>query len=183
MDFSISLAFLVLASVCLWFIIGAKGKTVSKMIMISIATLFSVCVYNSLESYKGWASQDALPEDFFVKWVLVEEPYGKDEGSIYFWIKERGEKDKTPPFFYEEDFGTPRAHSVPYSEQVHKMAQEMQKRLMQGEAVAGKNKGGKKGKGISLDGKESGEKLGSFNFSKELDIEFYTLPKGSVLTK
>jgi hypothetical protein len=186
MDFSIALSFLILASICLWFIIGAKGKTISKMIMISVATLFSYCVYTSLISYKGWATEQALPEDFFVKWTIVKEPYEKDEGAIYIWVKERGTPNKKDLFFYDEEFGNPRAHKIPYSPKMHEVAQKMQQKLMKGETVIGKGK--KKGKGGKGDQElemVSGEegKFGSFNFSKEMDIEFYTLPKGSVLRK
>jgi len=185
----------------LWLIIGAKGHWLLKMVFISLSLYFGLAMWSSVENLLGWPTNTELPEKFRIYWVEIKEPnkITGDKGAIYLFVK--GMKVKQEPKesswlveLYPAERDDYRLHQVPYSLQMHKNAQLMQKGLRAGKKFYGTNKGkGGKGKGSGKGGKGKGEGGdgpnvpgrdgegreglgGSFDFSQEQGIMFYELP-------
>lgn len=168
MILGISIAFLLLSAVVLWFVIGAKGKVLTKVIAIILTCGFSISVYNGLESFRGWPTYDDVPDKFSIKWVIINEPKSKtEEGNIFLWIdkvpeyakKQIGEfenKEKLDPkklLYYNGVDGHPRAYRLPYSKEMHKMMQRVKAALKQGFPVVVQKKGNKSGSAAASGGK------------------------------
>ena len=84
----ITISFIILGTILLWFLIEADGKWLPKVFAILITLMFSLNVARSFNNLSGWASDDDLPEKFLIHWVLVKEPSkaGGDTGGIYVWV-------------------------------------------------------------------------------------------------
>ncbi len=186
---SIPLAFLIISSLILWFIIGAKGQWFLKLITMTFTFYLCLSIGISLQNWAGWPSDQPLPEEFIVHWIKVKEPHKKTgaSGHIYVWASSVGEyyqKDgwdgwrKFLISFYTHDPKEPRVHRLPYSVESHERAQTALGSLMRGKGVGGKNKGGKGdgGEGEGGNGDTNGDGNGGGSLSRSDDIIFHELP-------
>ncbi len=143
--------------VCLlWFVIASKGHWLFKTFFIP-ATLFTTFLLsNSINGLLGWPTPDALPSEFVIFAVHIDEPR-----NIYLWVK--SDKYEQRFFtFHEINSVEPRGYKLPYSRNTHeKLAQ------MQGDGQIGP-KGAKVG---SKKGPNSQYKYGEME-----DIDLYILP-------
>lgn len=189
----IPIGFILIASILLWFMIGAKGWWVWKAIAIGLTLYFGVAVWHSVNSYLGWPSHDPLPPKYMVSWVVIQEPDQKTShpGAFYLWVKEIESTDKDPflnSMAYRANSFEPRVYRLPYDPQLHKQMQQMLNQMKKGQvfiggANAGKGgdgKGGKgkgKGKGGKGEGPKGHGKGEGFGFSHQSrDIYLYPLP-------
>ena len=183
----IPLAFVILASITLWFIILGKGYWYIKAFVVALTLYFSFGMWASLSNLSGWPSEQQLPEKFVLHWALVKEPSKTDitqTGSILLWASEKFDEDEETvntilPFVKVKRNTSPRVYKLPYSEEMHEKLSKAMKQLTQGKGVMG-GKGdaeGKEGgeKGLGKDGKgKRGKGYGSL--SQEQDYIFYDLP-------
>lgn len=202
MVLGLTLAFLLMAACILWFVIGAKGFVPIKIAAIIIGCGFSIAVFNSLHSYKGWPSVEDTPNKFMIKWVVVNEPDKSkgEEGDIFIWtarppadLLKDGDIEDPNFLYYTGASHEPRAYRLPYSKELHKTMQKAQEALKKGQPVMvdktsagqkGQEGNGKKGDGKEGQGKagpkgkdgNKGEALGSWNFSKKQRWEVHKLP-------
>lgn len=82
--------------------------------------------YVSIEEIKGWPVPGALPDQFSVHYIVVDEPSKAtgEEGRIYIWL--RNVDDSGMPF------GKPRVHEMLFSEALAQRSQEAIGILMDG---------------------------------------------------
>jgi len=181
----IAVAFVVITSLILWFVIGSRGMWGLKIATIASALYFCLSISFSLENFEGWPSNASLPEEFRVHWMVIEEPDKKGgKGAIYIWAKSLKSLDDESGWwisFEGSDTNTPRAYRLPYTRELHERAQDALKRLQAGEGVVGK-RGQEKAGGGEGDGSEgppgnggdSGKGEGSL--TKNGGVTFQELP-------
>lgn len=193
------IAFIILASILLWFIIGSKGYWWVKGIAIAITLYFSFAMWASLGDLCGWPSDKQLPHKFQVHWIVIKEPLKgakADDGAIYMWVKELDlehkpkETARNPyllPLVGKPAIGEPRVHTLPYSQELHKKAAGALGQIRAGKNVVGQNDGtgeglagdgeGGTGKGKGREGTGMRDGNGDGDLSRESDlISFYELP-------
>lgn len=165
--FGIPLAFIIIAALTLWVVLGCKGYWWLKMITISLSIFFSISLWNSLVSLQGWPTAQTMPEKFEVKWLDVKEPNKKtgQEGCIYVWAKDL--EPNSPPeeaviplsiqLHAKKESGEPRLYKLPYSRGMHQQAEGIKQMIGKGGRFYGTLSKGKKGTGMSqleADGKK-----------------------------
>jgi len=189
----ISLAFIVMVTTMLWFIILGKGHWLVKLPLILGSIYISVSIWYSMNGLLGWPTPETLPETFQVYWVEINEPE-----AIYVWVKDttKDEDDEVVliPLHSYENSNAPRAYKLPYTKQGHEQAQGMKAQLMAGKPVFGTTKkpGGEgkegegegegEGKGQGREG-EGGEGEGDGSLSQDQEPMFYELPPAKFLDK
>jgi len=196
--FGIPAAFVIIATLTLWIVIGSKGWWWAKGIVVAIAILFSVSLWHSLAGLEGWPTEQSMPQKFEIKWIVVEEPNNKtgSEGQILIWARDLEpllkEKSSIPILHNKEASNEPRLHKLPYTRELHEQAMKIQKKIgaggkfygeMSKDGMKGKGKGdGKGGKGKGKGGKGpkgegNGEGTGDGgDLSNEQDPIFHELP-------
>lgn len=183
--------FVFIAALLLWFVIGIKGKPIIKTILILIILPLSVTVWNSIESYQGWATPKPIPnKSLFLSGVIFPPDKQRGyEGEIFLWLleykdpieleKEKNKKSFTFFLAYKPK-NEPRAHKVPYSKELEKQVEEALENNKKGiMTIVEKNKGkGKKPDGQDATGNNAingNEDVGKWT-NYETDYRFYPLP-------
>lgn len=136
---AIPLAFIMLAAVLCWQLIGAKGKWWLKLIAIVVVPGFGLAVWGSIGSYKGWPTNDGPPEKAVVIATSVREPDPKtgDPGAIYVWLMPLEPiTGGSNPLGYASPGGEPRAYKFPYTRPGHEMAEGAERSIRMGRPVA-----------------------------------------------
>jgi hypothetical protein len=202
--FGIPLAFVIIAALTLWVVLGCKGYWWLKLVMVSLSIFFSISLWNSLVSLQGWPTSQTMPEKFEVKWLDVKEPNKKtgEEGCIYVWARdiEPNKPDSSigaaaplsVQLHTKEESGEPRLYKLPYSRGMHEQAEGIKEMIGKGGRFYGRlaqageageggmsqlgadGKGSGKGKGRPGQGKPNGEGGGSLSEGQE--FVFHELP-------
>jgi len=168
MNLWILVTYLILISLLLWVVIGAKGKWWIKALLILATIWFGFYLDEKLNDLKGWPYLAELPYRFEVKWAGAKEPNQRtsDPGTLYFLVTTNTE--------------TPRLYQIEYSRQGHRLVEKMMMKLREGGRIVGskdgfgnqkgakKNKGGEKQQGFPS--------LGSIRGSKFMDVRNVPLP-------
>ena len=127
---SITLAFILLTSLILWFVIGSKGLWRLKAATILLTLYLCLSVNFSLDNLMGWPSSQQPPKEFRVHWVVIKEPNKKtgDKGDVYVWVTDMNPKEKDDGSFFisfaNENMRKPRSYRLEYSKELHKDGQE-----------------------------------------------------------
>ena len=179
---TLTVAFILLSAIILWFVIGAKGQWSLKAACIALTLYFSLSLSQSLSSVEGWPSTDKMPKQFQVHWAVVEEPdkITGEQGAIYLWLTSLSEEEPSSSFFlsfYEFNKDSPRAYVIPYSRKNHEKIEGILGQLKQGQGVMGgtadgNGEGDGQGKGEG-DGDGHG---GGGGFSNSPELYFGPLP-------
>jgi len=195
----IPIAFTIIAVILLWGILGSKGWWWLKMIAISVTIFFAVAVEESVSTYLGWSTKDAMPDLYLIHWVEVQEPIksnSEDKGAIYIWVRDidynkNKEEDAWHLSFldYNSTKKEPRSYMIPYTKNKHAKAKAMQEGIKKGKKYIGgakakamsegkgdgKGDGDGKGKGKGKgDGKGKGN--GVYQYDIDQELHFYELP-------
>ena len=159
---------LIMGLLC-WFVIGVKGRWVTKSLMITLSIWFAVTLGYTFHNFMGWPSE----EEFKTKtsqiiWFQIIEPSKthRTPGAIYLWVREMNppEKEKgltikelSNPmhwFTYPDPNTAPRSYKIPYSTKMHKKLRDVaegrgrgQQAYVKIEAKGEKKDGHKKGRG------------------------------------
>lgn len=164
----IPLAYVIVAALTLWIVIGSRGHWIMKVIAIIGSVLFSVSLWHSLVSLQGWPTAETLPEKFEIKWIDVKEANKKTgfEGAIYVWVKDispeaDADTANIPILHSKGKSNDSRLHIMPYSRELHKQAEGIKKQIASGKRYFGEMKKGKGG--IKGDGKGDGKGKGKGN--------------------
>jgi len=196
--FGIPLAFMIMAALTLWVVIGCRGWWWLKMIVVAASIFFSISLWQNLADLQGWPTMAEVPQKFEIKWVEVEEPNKKtgDPGGVYVWLKDINPEAEIEETFYlrlhhKELEEEPRIHKMPYSRSAHEQAQGIKEKIAQGQRVfaqkgeqgmgtggegEGEGEGKGKGSGQPGEGKPGGREGGSGSMSQEQDWIFHELP-------
>jgi len=183
----ITLGFILIASLILWYIIGSKGHWVSKAAIILLSLYFCLSVGLSLSELMGWPTTEKLPSKFFLHWAVVEEPDPKtgDKGGVYIWTKpldptrDRDQSWQDYLLSFYDGESQPRAHKLPYSRELHEQAQSALGMIMQGQSVGGTSFGepgdgetaGAEGDSEAVEGSE-----GEGSLTRNGGVIFHKLP-------
>jgi len=192
----IPIAFVIIVSILLWLLIGAKGKWYLKAILMAIALYTSVGLWTSIDGMLGWPTAKSPPETFQIHWLTVEEPnkITGDSGAIYLWASDmdQEEVDKNPFLFgMPVEKGKSRLYTLPYSRNAHEQSENILTRLKNGESViASKGKPGEgEGEGeegnsqAGREGEGTGEGSSDGSISQEQDYIFHILPPAKLPDK
>jgi len=199
---SITLAFILLTSLVLWFVIGSKGLWGLKAATILLTLYLCLSVNFSLENLFGWPSNQQPPKEFRVHWVVIKEPNKKtgDKGDVYVWVTDMNPKEKDDGSFFisfaNENMYKPRAYRLEYSKELHEDGQKALEMIMGGQAVMGTNEG-LQGQGEDGDGQgdgqgeggegdgdgEGGDGEGGGSLSRNGGISFQPLPPSKLPSK
>ena len=160
--FGIPLAFVIIAALTLWVVVGSRGWWWVKGCVVAIAIFFSISLWHSLGGLEGWPTDQPLPEKFEIKWIVIEEPNKKtgSKGRILVLAKnlnpELKNKSRIPLLHSKDKSNEPRIHELPYSRELHKQSIQIQKKI----AAGGKFYGEMKARGKGLKGKGEGKGKG-----------------------
>jgi hypothetical protein len=161
MAIGIGILFCILSCLLLWVIIGGRGHWLVKLALILPTVWFSLAISNTLPTMLGWPSEDEIPAKFEVFWIKVTNPSLTKgaEGSILVWLEDLGKQgDEYDSIWslYRPGNDEPRVHRLPYSEQLHKQANQALDLIKKGKRVAGE-RGNLKGDGDGKGGKGKGK--------------------------
>jgi len=163
---------LALVAMLVWFIIGAKGHWIAKIVLTFILSMSSLAVWNTIYVFSGWPTYEPLPSKFRLHYAVVNEPNRDSLGSIKLWVTSKYEGRS---LLENIDKTQPRAYSIPYSRENHKQIKDALQGIKNGQTVemgmGGKNKGG------NSKGKSSGRKGGESDSSPNSKPDgLYILP-------
>ena len=123
----IAIAFVLVAGLLLWFVIGSRGPWWLKLPAILATCLFTFAVWDALDSFSGWPAAESPPSRALLLGSSVDEPR-----AIYLWLM-------TPSAHglleYRSKGAEPRAYRVPYSRQLHKQVDRASQLARKGEPV------------------------------------------------
>jgi hypothetical protein len=168
----ITISFIALSSLVLWFVIGSRGIWGLKMVAIASSIYLMLSIAGSMDEFRGWPTVSSMPEKFQVHWVIIDEPnYAMGhEGAIYIWAtpNENGsiERDGWMSWlvlFRDDNDGHPRAYKIPYGVRTHERLEPMMAKIKDGDRIIGMNLT------EEGDGSEEGDSL--------QDLIFYDFPK------
>jgi len=136
----LSIAFVIIAAIVLWFSIRTPGKIIIKAILIPATVWYSLVLYYSVPNLMGWPISRSIPGNSQVLAIHIKEPDPKhnDPGAIYFWVNIKPSSKspgKSPgAWFNPKNVFTyaskthPRAYQLPYSRKMHKAIVEAQRK-------------------------------------------------------
>lgn len=189
------LAFIILAAILLWYVIGARGQWWIKLILIAAVPYFSIAILLAMTSYLGWPTPRDPPDKFVLLWAEIREPDRSisDPGAIYVWLLPYGENSDSSkgPFDYQPSQNEPRAYKMPYTRRFHEMLEQAKGLIKQGKRVVVER--GKSGIGDGSGDTDREGRRGQDNLlpeknergdsGQEQDYRFYELPKPRVQKK
>jgi len=188
---SLTIGFAVITSLLLWVIIGSKGHWATKAFVIAVALYFCLSVGVSIRGFKGWPTDEPLPDEFYVHWMVIQEPDRKTGfgGAIFAWVHPLKERKKTSGWtdylvLLRGDSSEPRAYKLLYTRKLHEKAQEALGMIRGGQQVVGLNGSGsgegEAGSGEDPSGQGGGEGSqdgeGAGSLTEGGDISFQRLP-------
>jgi hypothetical protein len=150
----LSIAFVIISAIVLWFSIRTPGQIIIKAILIPATVWYSLALYYTVPNLMGWPISQSLPDNSQVLAIRIQEPNPKhnDSGAIYFWVNikpnsksgEQTLKAQLNPksVFSYNSKSQPRAYQLPYSRKLHKAIVEAQRKA---EGVPGAQLRTKKG--------------------------------------
>ncbi len=127
----LTLAYAGLAALLLNLNLATRYGALLKTAAIVLVTSLYAATWYGHRALTGWASAEALPEQFRVHWIVIDEPdkTGNGEGALYLWVQELDSAGLPA--------GPPRAHELPWSATRARASQEALERLAAGERLNG----------------------------------------------
>lgn len=156
----LGVAFIIIASLFLYFFINSKGHIGFKMLLIPIVLWYSLVLLYMPPKMMGWpTTQEPFGENRLIQ-LLIKEPFKNNPGAIYLLvIGDEGEKVSlmnkmlNPKYTFEyNQENTPRFFKIPYDRELHKQLKDAEaeaarkKGFIKLKFLKKKNKKGKKGK-------------------------------------
>ena len=127
LGFSYALVAALLLTLC----ISLPGRRLLKIGLIGLVSVFYAATWIEHQNMLGWPTSKALPEDFRVMWITIDEPdkASSKPGGIFFWLRTLDEAGIPQ--------GTPRAYRVPFSEAAAEEAQAALDKMEDGKVING----------------------------------------------
>ena len=128
---TLAVAYGLLAVIASLVVLNLRLALILRIGLIVSVVILIFATYRGIGELRGLPSDSAPPERFRLYWAKIVEPnkLTKESGSIFIWI---GELDED---YYE--IGMPRAHKLPYSEELAELVADAQRRIAGGEEIAG----------------------------------------------
>jgi len=131
----LALAFVIIASLFLYFIIGSKAPVLVKVIIIPIVIWFTLVLYFTPGKLMGWPTIAEPPEGSIILMPIIREPSGGEKGFIDLIVIVRDESKKSlveqlgaKNIFFYNDSNTERIYRLPYDRKLHKQLEEAKKK-------------------------------------------------------
>lgn len=134
---AIPVAFIMLAALVCWLVIGTRGKWSYKLPVMVLVPALGLAVWAAIGSYQGWPTPERMPDKVLLKWYDVHTPQKAtgDPGVIYIWAVPLTQTDKPGILEYRYPQGAPRAYEMPYSRQLHETLHGVLGKLQHGRPV------------------------------------------------
>ncbi|MGD9239804.1 MAG: hypothetical protein PVG69_07255 [Desulfobacterales bacterium] len=162
----LSIAFVIISAIVLWFSIRTPGQIIIKAILIPATVWYGLVLYYSVPNLMGWPISQSIPDNSQVLAIRIKEPDPKqnDPGAIYFWVNIKPDSKSpeqtvkallNPQSVFSYNSRTqPRAYQLPYSREMHKAIVEAQRKAQgvpgaQLKTKKGKSKRGNPGNDVS----------------------------------
>ena len=119
-------AYVIPVAVTVWLWLGNFTGWRGKLLVTLFLPLFYWLHWQGLQDYKGWPTNQALPEQFELLAADIVEPRRNSDktGIIHLWIRVGTNK-------------SPRVHELPYSRKLHEMLHTTRQRMEQGRTQTG----------------------------------------------
>jgi hypothetical protein len=136
----LSIAFVIISAIVLWFSIRTPGKIIIKAMLIPATVWYGLVLYYSVPNLMGWPISQSIPDNSHILAIRIKEPNLKlnDPGAIYFWVDIKPSSKSTeqtlkaqlnPKSVFSYNSKTqPRAYQLPYSRELHKAIVEAQRK-------------------------------------------------------
>jgi hypothetical protein len=136
----LSIAFVIISAIVLWFSIRTPGQVILKAILIPTTIWYGLALYYTVPNLVGWPVSGSIPENSQVLAIRINEPNSlyNDPGAIYFWVQEKPEPDNSKPklagllnprnISSVDSQNQPRAYKLPYSRKMHRAILEAQRK-------------------------------------------------------
>ncbi len=175
----LSIAYAAVAALLLSLNLATRYSPAVKATAIALVTGLYGFSWFGLNGVMGWATPAAMPDDFRVLWIAMDEPdkTTQEPGFIYFWVRALDEAGLP--------IGAPRAHRVQWSEASAEAAQAALAQIEEGDLLNGSL-------GRSLVGEQSetesatqyaGTQVVSGNGGERPNFEFVRVPPPALPAK
>ena len=136
----LSVAFVIISAIVLWFLIRTPGKIIIKAILIPATVWYGLVLYYTVPNFMGWPISQPIPDNSQILAIRIKEPNPKhnDLGAIYFWVNIKPSSKSleqtlgawlNPKNVFSYHSKTePRAYQLPYSRKMHKAIVEAQRK-------------------------------------------------------
>jgi hypothetical protein len=135
----IAIAFGLLGSLLLWFVIGSRGAWWLKLGAIVVTTTFTFVVWDALDTFSGWPTDATPPARALLLSSEVDEPH-----AIYVWVIGY---DGAGGLGYHPRDVEPRGYRLPYSRELHAEIDRATALAKQGRRVELRRRGSGRGSG------------------------------------
>jgi len=130
----LSIAFVIITSLFLYFIIGSKAPLLVKAVLIPIVIWFTLALYFTPEKLMGWPTPAEPPDKSIILLPIIKEPAGDSKGFIDLLVIVREESKKSlieqlkpGNVFSYNSKNTERIYRLPYDKELHKAIVEARK--------------------------------------------------------
>ena len=136
----LSIAFVIISTIVLWFSIRTPGQIIIKAMLIPATVWYGLVLYFAVPNLMGWPISQSIPDNSHILAIRIKEPNPKvnDPGAIYFWVDIKP-SSKSPDqtliahlnpkgVFSYNGKNQPRAYQLPYSRKLHKAIIEAQRK-------------------------------------------------------
>jgi len=89
----LSIAFVIITSLFLYFIIGSKAPLLVKAVLIPIVIWFTLALYFTPEKLMGWPTPAEPPDKSIILLPIIKEPAGDSKGFIDLLVIVRYDKE------------------------------------------------------------------------------------------
>ncbi|MEK7114992.1 MAG: hypothetical protein AAB847_01385 [Patescibacteria group bacterium] len=194
----IPIAFILVTTGLLWFVIYAKGWWWVKAIYMIIVLIFAIAIWQNIESYRGWPTEEETPLKSIFLWGSIQEPESETgfKGAIYLWLINYNQQIENNILGYHAEKREPRAYKLAYSRLLHENIQKAEAMVKKGKVVIMEkntandesesdeigNKG-KKSLKNGLEGRLKGNKGGGHKAKPYDELFFYEMPPAALPEK
>ena len=128
----LSIAFVIISAIVLWFSIRTPGQVIIKAILIPTTIWYGLALYYTVPNLVGWPVSQPIPDNSQILAIRINEPnpLHNDPGAIYFWVQVKPESKNSKPklagllnpksISSADRQNQPRAFKLPYSRKMHK---------------------------------------------------------------
>ncbi len=128
---TLAVAYGLLAVIASLVVLNMRLALVLRIGLVVSVVILIFTTYRGIGELRGLPSDADLPENFQLYWAQIVEPnkLTSEPGSIFLWVGELDEDNYV--------VGVPRAHKVPYSEELAELVTDAQQKISAGEQIAG----------------------------------------------
>jgi hypothetical protein len=178
----LTVGFLAIASILLWFLITTRGRVVIKTTLIFLTVWYGFVLYYSLENFTGWPTPQAVPHNSRLLALRVNEPDSNrnEPGGIYLWVTSGQDSAKGLSLIHPRNLfknvhsSEPRSHKLPYDRELHKALLQAQAKM---EGIPGAEMNIRKSRDKRQKGKIDGDE------QSRAPLEFEILNPSTMLPK